>query len=460
MAYTASGDVRPDDALADVRRALEAGAVVVTPAVYALYDQRNAPAEVREPLLEAARAGGASLFVSGVDPGWGNDVLPVLVSGLAGEVDQVRCQEIFDYSTYDAPDAVRFLVGMGEPMDYEPPMVAPGVPTMVWGGQVRMVARALGVELDEVRETLERRPLEDDVTTALGLFERGTQGALRFEVQGLVDGEPVIVVEHVTRIAPGVAPDWPMPPDGGDGAHKVVIEGRPRIEVSLEATDEGGNRAAGGNATAANRLVNAIPWLRTAEPGLYDGLDVPLSPAAGRLTSSGQEGTRMIVDVPEGQDPIIHVWGVMVPGIGPAAATFAQAVYDHTTLGLREFEAARLRIAQINGCLFCQDWRTERDGVKVEDSFPEAVTGWRTTADLDERAKLAAEYAERYALDHHGLDDEFWSRMKQHYSDAEIVELSMCLGSWLSFGRLNRVLGLDTACVLPSHYSKRETAGG
>ena len=78
----------------------------------------------------------------------------------------------------------------------------------------------------------------------------------------------------------------------------------------------------------------------------------------------------MRVDVPEGQDPIIHVWGVMVPGIGPAAARFAQAVYDHTTLGLREFEAARLRIAQINGCLFCQDWRTERDGVKVEDTLP------------------------------------------------------------------------------------------
>jgi len=287
VAYTASGDVRPDAALADVRRALAGGAVVVTPAVYALYDHRNAPEELREPLLAAAREGGSALFVSGVDPGWGNDLLPVLVSGLAGRVDQVRCQEIFDYSTYDAPDAVRLLVGMGEPMDREPPMVAPGVPTMVWGGQVRMVARALGVELDEIRETLERRALEEDVTTALGLFERGTQGALRFEVQGLVDGEPLVVVEHVTRIAPGVAPDWPLPPDGGDGAHKVVIEGRPRIEVSLEATDEPvdgvGNRAAGGNATAANRLVNAIPWLRAAAPGLYDGLDVPLSPATGRL---------------------------------------------------------------------------------------------------------------------------------------------------------------------------------
>ena len=118
----------------------------------------------------------------------------------------------------------------------------------------------------------------------MGLFAAGTQGALRFEVQGIVDGVPRIVVEHVTRISPDCAPDWPVPPDGGDGAHRVVIEGRPRIEVSLEATDEGGNRAAGGNATAANRLVNAIPWLVAAEPGLYDGLDVPLTPATGRLT--------------------------------------------------------------------------------------------------------------------------------------------------------------------------------
>lgn len=159
----------------------------------------------------------------------------------------------------------------------------------------------------------------------------------------------------------------------------------------------------------------------------------------------------MIIDVPEGKDPIMHVWGEMVPGIGPAAATLATSVYEHSTLGLREFEAARLRVAQINGCLFCQDWRTERDGVKVEDAFPEAVTDWRTTPALDERARLAAEYAERYSLDHHGLDAGFWTRMKAAYTDREIVELSMCLGSWIAFGRLNRVLGLDAACVLPAH---------
>ncbi|WP_081795241.1 NAD(P)H-dependent amine dehydrogenase family protein [Nocardioides sp. URHA0020] len=286
VAYMASGDVRPDEAAADVVRCLGHGAVVVTPALYSLYDHRSAPAALTDPLLAAAQEGDSALFASGVDPGWGNDVLPVLVSAMAGTVDEVRCQEIFDYSTYDQPDSVRLLVGMGQPMDYEPPMTSPGVPTMVWGGQVRMIARALGVELDEIRETLERRPLEVDTTNAMGLFEAGTQGALRFEVQGIVGGVPRIVIEHVTRIGPACAPDWPVPPEGGAGAHKVVIEGRPRIEVSLEATDEGGNRAAGGNATAANRLVNAIPWLRTAAPGLYDGLDVPLAPASGRIGRS------------------------------------------------------------------------------------------------------------------------------------------------------------------------------
>ncbi|MFF4238637.1 NAD(P)H-dependent amine dehydrogenase family protein [Actinomadura geliboluensis] len=283
VVYAASGDIRPDDALADILRAIRAGAVVVTPALYALYDQRNAPAEMREAVLDAIAEGGGSLFVSGVDPGWGNDVLPLMISGLGGVIDVVRCQEIFDYSTYDQPDSVRYLVGMGQPMDYEPPMLAATVPTMVWGGQVRLMARALGVELDEVRETLDRRPLDETITTAsMGDFEKGTQGAVRFEVQGIVEGEPRIVVEHVTRIHPSCAPDWPMPPDG-DGAHRVIIEGNPRIEVTVEATDEHGNRAAGGNATAVGRLVSAIDWLVDAEPGLYDALDVPLRPAAGRL---------------------------------------------------------------------------------------------------------------------------------------------------------------------------------
>jgi len=283
VVYAASGDLRPDDAAADVARCLSSGAVVVTPSLYALYDVRSAPASLADPLRKAAVDGGSALFVSGIDPGWGNDLLPVLLSGLGTTITQVRCQELFDYSTYDAPEAVRGSVGMGGPMDQVPMMVLPGVPTMIWGGQLRLMARGLGIELDEIRESVERRALESDVSNARGLFEAGTQGGLRFEVVGVSGGRDVLVVEHVTRIHPSVAPDWPAPADGGAGAHVVILEGEPRLVVTVAAEAEGGNRAAGGNATAAARLVNAIPWLRAAAPGLYDALDVPLSPAIGRL---------------------------------------------------------------------------------------------------------------------------------------------------------------------------------
>jgi hypothetical protein len=286
VVYAASGDIRPDEALDDVIRAIRAGAVVVTPALYAFYDPPSAPPELRERVLAAVAEGGGSLFVSGVDPGWGNDLLPLLMSGLGTRVDAIRCQEIFDYSTYDQEDSVRYLVGMGQPMEYDPPMTSPTVPTMVWGGQIRLMARALDVEVEEIAEHVERASLAETVETkTMGVFEAGTQGAVRFEVRGIVGGVPRIVIEHVTRIHPSCAPDWPQPPDGV-GAHRVVIEGRPRIEVTVEAADEGGNRSAGGNATAVGRLVGAIDWLVDQEPGIYDALDVPLRPAVGKLGGS------------------------------------------------------------------------------------------------------------------------------------------------------------------------------
>src|SRR5690606_8061680 len=53
VVYAGSGEIRTDEALADIISAIEIGAVVVTPSLYALYDQRNAPAEVRDPALAA-----------------------------------------------------------------------------------------------------------------------------------------------------------------------------------------------------------------------------------------------------------------------------------------------------------------------------------------------------------------------------------------------------------------------
>ncbi|MCV7424656.1 dihydrodipicolinate reductase [Mycobacterium yunnanensis] len=277
VAYMASGDIRPDDAVADIERCLLAGAHVVTPSLYSLYDPRSAPRDWVDRLTAAAERGNATLLVSGVDPGWANDALAVMAAGLCTRIRTIHCQEIFDYSTYDQPHAVRVSCGFGGAMDETPMMLLPSIPTMVWGGNIRLIGRGLGLEIDDITEVVERRPLEESVENVMGRFEKGTQGAFRLKIIGWSGGLDRIVVDHVTRIDPACAPDWPQP-DEGVGEHRVFVDGDPQLTIVSRADVPGGTRADGGNTTAANRLLGAIEWLATQKPGLYDGLDVPLHP--------------------------------------------------------------------------------------------------------------------------------------------------------------------------------------
>jgi hypothetical protein len=282
VAYCASGDFRPDDALADIEQCLRAGANVVTSAIYALLHPPSAPVALRERIEAACAAGNSSIFVTGIDPGWALDLLPLMLSGVAGRIDEIRAQEIFCYETYHAPDAVRFLIGFGQPLDQLPPMLMPEVLEGLWGGMIRVVADGLGLNVDAIRTHVERRPLEQTVDVpGMGTFEAGTQGAFRFEVQGIIDGRPRIVMEHITRIVPGVAPDWPSPPNGRLGCHRAIIGGRPRLEVTIEADDGTGNPAEGGNATAAGRMVHTIPAVCAAPAGIVHPLDLPLVIGSG-----------------------------------------------------------------------------------------------------------------------------------------------------------------------------------
>ena len=164
--------------------------------------------------------------------------------------------------------------------------------------------------------------------------------------------------------------------------------------------------------------------------------------------------------VSEGQDPLIDVWAGQAPALTVPAAQLSAAVYEHSTLPIREFESARITIARINDCQMCLGWRSARDvdgradeAGDIDEAFYDAVRERRFDG-LTEREVMAAEFADRFATDHLSMDDAFWDRLRAAFTDAEIVELSMCLGSWIAFGRLNHVLGLDAACVLPSHLSK------
>ena len=146
------------------------------------------------------------------------------------------------------------------------------------------LADLLGVVVDDIAIEVERRPLDDTVEVAgMGTFEAGTQGAFRFEFRAIVEGRPLLVVEHVTRIDDGCAPDWPSSSSPG-GEHRVLLSGHPDLVVSVHGTEPGEPGAAGGgNATAANRIVNAIPAVCAAPAGPLSPVDLPAITGAAQL---------------------------------------------------------------------------------------------------------------------------------------------------------------------------------
>jgi alkylhydroperoxidase family enzyme len=74
------------------------------------------------------------------------------------------------------------------------------------------------------------------------------------------------------------------------------------------------------------------------------------------------------------------------------------------------------------------------------------VAEHRTHAEYSERERVAIEYAERFAIDHRSIDEAFFARLREHFTDPDILDLTICIGNWMAFGRLTMVLDLDEAC--------------
>ena len=156
------------------------------------------------------------------------------------------------------------------------------------------------------------------------------------------------------------------------------------------------------------------------------------------------------IAVPEGKaDPEVRVWALR-PEMGMGAGALSHAIYDESIVPVRERELARMRIAQINGCVICQQWRSTpgAEGAVTEDDYAH-VMEWRAHDGYSEREQIAIDYAERFALDHHTIDGDFYARMRAaSFTDAEILDLTVCIGGWLALGRTLHVLGLDDACKI------------
>lgn len=277
--YMVNGEIRPQESVDEMCRALRAGINVLSTALVFLIYPPAASADLREPLEAAAKEGGATLFVNGIDPGFTGDVLPLTALQIADQVESVLVQELFDYSTYEDPGLTGIAFGFGQPASYEAPLGVPGVLAQGWGVMVRMVADRLGVELDDIREVFEREYTREAFDTPMMHVPKDTCAAVHFRVEGMAYGRPVVIAEHVNRLRPDIAPHWPMPPADRQGIHRCIVTGNPNVQLDLKMNCPHGDDVMGGVQAGALRVVNAIPEICRQAPGIVNTLELPPTPS-------------------------------------------------------------------------------------------------------------------------------------------------------------------------------------
>jgi len=281
VVYCAMGDTRLPEAMADIRRILAAGINVVGSAPGVLqYPWQVVPDKYIERVESAAAEGDSSVFITGVDPGFATDLLPMALAGTCQSIQQVRMMEIADYATYDGATVMFDVMGFGNRIGDFPILFQPGILSIAWGTAIRQMAAALGVQVEQIRDSVEQEPAPEDFDIAAGHIAKGTVAALRFQIEGLVDGQPVIVIEHVTRLRGDLRPDWAQPAQEG-GSYRVEITGEPSYTVDICPTSRNGDHNYAAILAAAGRIVNAIPAVIDAPAGIRTTLDLPLVTGTG-----------------------------------------------------------------------------------------------------------------------------------------------------------------------------------
>jgi 2,4-diaminopentanoate dehydrogenase len=307
VVYAAAANLRPLEAVNDMVSILRAGKNVVSCSVVPLVYPNAVDAAFTDPLRQAALAGGVSFFTTGIDSGFANDVLPLALSGVSRTIESIRVTEMFNYATYPDRTAVYDILGFGKPPEEVPFAATPGVFTFGWGPVLHQLADGLGVRVDDIKESVERIPANMSFDTPTGHIAAGTIAGMRSTLTGYVDGHPTFVIDHVSRMHDDIAPDWPQPHisiqprdlgyggASGQGVYRVEIEGSPSMRCEFEMVEDH-DHDLGARMAGASRMVNAIPAVCAAKPGLLSALDLPLITGRGlvKRTSGPSPDSRLV----------------------------------------------------------------------------------------------------------------------------------------------------------------------
>ena len=261
----------------ELARILSAGVNVVASASF--ITGRNL-GDGRQKLEDACQKGGATLFGSGVSPGFA-ELLAIVAATACDRIDKITIAESADTTLYDSPDTER-PVGFDKHIDDPdlPPMAEQG--TAVFAEAVQLVADAIGVELDEIKCVSEYAKTTEDLPMASWTIKAGHVAGVFASWQGIVNGETVIDINVRWKKGQTLEPDWQLDADGW----KITIDGRPTVNMQVGFLPPPDMIATAtsiedffelGHIMTAMPPIHAIPAVVAAAPGIATYNDLPLN---------------------------------------------------------------------------------------------------------------------------------------------------------------------------------------
>jgi hypothetical protein len=264
----------------ELLRILRSGKNVVSLWWPALVYPRAMEGDIAKDLEAACREGGSTFCTVGMDPGYGTAGLALAALPLVREVKKVHMYQIMNNAHWEG-EGITLFYGFGQKDTASSPMLAPGVTTRYHETTLQLIGDALGVQIESVVEEHSVIHAEESFQIASGPIPAGTICGVRYQVKGMVGGEALVVVEHVERLR---EQDYPELGFSGDG-YRAEIEGLPGVRLDMTLSAPGAYTGDCIAVASAMSVVNAIPQVCEAAPGVLSMLDLRPFPSKNVTTA-------------------------------------------------------------------------------------------------------------------------------------------------------------------------------
>ncbi|WP_139273315.1 hypothetical protein [Mycobacterium paraffinicum] len=251
---------------------LASGKNIVTPSYYPLFHPASLDDVTQGKLRAACRQGNSSIFATGIAPGFTTDILAVHAASMSELPAKVSIEERIPCGAFRGLGFFA-MFGFGRTPEEDADVYPPGAMIATFTPPLRLLAQGLGLTLDEVREHRDVAIADRDYTFDTGEIPAGTIASVRMRFDGIAKGQPRLHYSSIWSMPDDAVEDWPPALAPGSITRRltrITVDGNPPVQVDFALN--GGDLP--GSAATAARVVNAIPAVCTASPGVLSALDL------------------------------------------------------------------------------------------------------------------------------------------------------------------------------------------